>query len=193
MHVVILGADHEVQHEEGWRTHRDMVGKYRDLLVSLVKQHGVQFICEEALPEWNTFGKRVAIELNLREWKSVDMPREERERVGIDTEQNSREAELREGAVATHFGADGSLYLDYRDGSKHEFIRRISSDAIKEEYFFKRAIKEATDAQSILLVCGQLHFEEVAKKFRAAGHTVTTDALYTKDWYYPCATWPCDG
>lgn len=189
MYVIILGGDHELQHEGGCRTHPDMVGKYRELLVSLVERHGVQFICEEAQPEWNTFGKQVARQLNLRPWKTIDMPPEERTRAGIDKEQCSRESELREGVVATHFDAKGSLYLDYRDGLQHEFTLRVPSDAVKEKYFYEHAIEEAGDAENILIVCGQLHFEELANRFRDVGHTVTTDALFTKDWYYPCKLW----
>lgn len=188
MHAMILGADHEIQKAEAWRS-REMKAAYRGLLTRLIERHGVEFICEEASLECETVGAQLSKEMKLRfEWKNIDMPKDVRIETGIDEEQMNRsEPDREEGIVESHFAEDGSLYLDMRDGKTHKFYRRVPSDSVKEDYFFQQAIRGAGDAQSVLLVCGNLHFEEMAKRFRAAKHTVTTDALFKPehDWYLP--------
>jgi hypothetical protein len=184
MHVLILGVDHEIQRRHAWRSDA-MKNAYRELLISLIKRHGVQFIGEEALPEWETVGRRLAEELKLPyEWKSIDMPEKARREAGIHEEQSSRKEVPCNGTIQTHFDENGSLYLDLRDGC-HKLYPRLPSDTVKEDYFFQQTIDNSGKAKSTLLLCGNLHVEELARRFRNAGHTVTTDAVYNYDWYHP--------
>lgn len=188
MHAVILGVDHEIQKAKAWRS-LEMKAAYRELLTRLIERHAVEFVCEEACSEFETVGQQLSKELKLRfEWKNIDMPKDVRIKAGIDEEQMGRgEPDREEGVIESHFTEDGSLYLDMKDGKTHKFYRRVPSDAVKEDYFFQQAIKGAGHARSVLLVCGNLHFEEMAEKFRAAKHAVTTDALFKPEhgWYRP--------
>jgi hypothetical protein len=161
-----------------------MTTAYRTLLTELVKKHGVQFIGEEADPAVETVAAQLTASLTLPfPWKSIDMLEEARRAVGIYEEQMNRVEVQMPGRVNTHAAADG-FYLDLKNGS-HRFAARVPSDAVREDYMVKRAIEYAGEARSIMVLCGNFHVEELAKRFNARGNEVETDAVCNYDWYDP--------
>jgi hypothetical protein len=183
MNVLVLGVDHEIQRVDAWRSD-EMKIAYRNLLTALVAKHGVQFICEEADPDYETVAAQLTLSLNLPfPWKSIDMPEEARSAAGIYEEQKKRVEVTLPGTVNTHNAADG-FYLDLKNG-RHRFSARVASDAVREDYMVERAVEYAGEARSLMVLCGNFHVEELARRFRAHCDNVTTDALYKYDWYDP--------
>jgi hypothetical protein len=181
MNIFVLGADHEIQRVDAWRTD-DMKREYRDLLTSVVGQHGVQFICEEANDMYQYVGQQITASRGLpREWKNIDMPQEVREQRGIAGEQNHRPVEPRLGIIQSHVGDDG--YYERRENGEGRFYQRVPSDAVREDYMVERAIEGAGNANSILVVCGHMHAPALAHRFTQAGHTATVDMLHNYGWY----------
>lgn len=93
----------------------------------------------------SSIGKRVAQELGL-EWFNVDMSAEERERAGILTDQLRRP--ISTDAVAI----------------------RVPSDTIREDTWVSRLT--SVDRGTVILICGYLHYDHLAQRLRAEGHTV---------------------
>jgi hypothetical protein len=181
MNVFILGADHELQRVDAWRSD-DMKREYRDLLTRIVDVHGVQFICEEASPIYTYVGEEITASRGLtRPWRNIDMPQAIREQRRIAEEQNHRLVEPRLGTIKSHVGDDG--YYEGRRNGRYRVYQRVPSDAVREEYMYERAIEGAGNANSILVICGHMHAPELEKRFKNAGHTVTIDMLHNYGWY----------
>jgi hypothetical protein len=83
--------------------------------------------------------------------------------LGITEEQESRESKSQE----------------MLDGVPTCKERHLPSDAIREEYMVWRTTTEArkVNAANILILCGSIHAEEMAKRFLRDGHQVETDYL----------------
>lgn len=183
MDVLILGIDHEIQKVNAWRSD-ELKTAYRNLLAGLVGQHGVQFIGEETGPVAQTVGAQLTTQLGLPfPWRNIDMPEAARKAAGIFEEQRDRVPVPRLGTVQTHLASDG-FYLDLQNGS-HSYTPRVPSDAVREDFMFARALEGATGADRILILVGNLHVEELAKRFTAHGDKPMTDAIYRYDWYNP--------
>jgi len=181
MDVLILGVDHEIQIADALRPDA-MKNEYRGLLERLIGAHKVEFIGEEAHPLFETVGEQPSNALYLsRPWKNINMPEAERKAAGISEEQNNRKPSTYPGTVKTHIAKDG-YYKDLKDGN-FEFTPRVRSDAVKEDYMFKQAMEGAQGAASIIVLCGTLHTEEIAERFRKERHSVKIDALHNYNWY----------
>jgi hypothetical protein len=61
--------------------------------------------------------------------------------------------------------------------------KRVLSDYIREEYMAWRALTEAHDSASILILCGLIHTENLSKAFQREGRQVTVDSLCNYAWY----------
>jgi hypothetical protein len=61
----------------------------------------------------------------------------------------------------------------------------VPSDEVKQDYLFEQAKERACNAVSILVLCGSLYVEELARRFKTHGDNSETDALYKYDWYNP--------
>jgi len=48
---------------------------------------------------------------------------------------------------------------------------------------FERAVAEAADAESIMVICGRYHSQALANKFRADGHQVDEADIQRENWY----------
>jgi hypothetical protein len=183
MNVLVVGIDHEIQMMDAWRP-AAMRAAYRELLTVKIQQNGIQFIGEEAPPGGQTVGEHLTVELGLlRPWRNIDMPEQTRRDAGIHEEQMNRVPVQQVGQVKTHHEL-GGFYLDLKNGS-HRFFPRVPSDAVREAYMFNRALEGKGEANSIMVLCGNLHAEEVARRFRENQDHVTTDAVYNYDWYDP--------
>lgn len=52
---------------------------------------------------------------------------------------------------------------------------RIPEDDVREDFFITRTLQHARDAQSILMLLGDMHVDAVADKLRKMGHRVSTN------------------
>jgi len=61
---------------------------------------------------------------------------------------------------------------------------RIPEDAIREDFFVEQTLKGAGDAQSILILLGDMHVDAVGEKLRIMGHSVSAnhDLFPVKRW-----------
>ncbi len=71
--------------------------------------------------------------------------------------------------------------LDSRPGHPdHETMQiwiecRIPEDEIREDFFIERTLRQAGDAQSVLMLLGDLHVDAVGEKLNQLGHRVSTN------------------
>jgi hypothetical protein len=154
MRMLILGLDHAIQKIPG-NFPNPRKDRYEGLVKQLVKNRTVEFIGEEAYPNWRTIAKRIAGSLNGVHWEAIEMSLEQRDALGITEDQNSRPSDN----------------------------VRVLSDPIREAYMVWRAIMKAGAVQSSMILCGRLHTEELGERFRKAGHDVRTDDLLKYGWY----------
>ena len=52
---------------------------------------------------------------------------------------------------------------------------RIPEDEIREGFFIDQTLRGAGDAQSILMLVGDMHVDAVSEKLRQMGHSVSTN------------------
>ena len=52
---------------------------------------------------------------------------------------------------------------------------RIPEDEIREGFFIDQTLRGPGDAQSILMLVGDMHVDAVSKKLRQMGHSVSTN------------------
>jgi len=166
MDTLILAnrVGHEVQKlqcAEDDSVRRALKQQFEELLKRRIRERGVQFIGEETAYDIDT----TAQELGLS-WANIDMPKAERKKRGIAEEQRRRNR------IPSYLGDDATTKLtaegyqrDVGDGWV-ELEPRLPSDSIREDYMFDRVLGEAGYAQSIVVICGILHSEELAKRFR---------------------------
>ena len=165
MTVLVLGVAHDVQepHVPG-----DPLEHRKVLLEKLLRQlvfDGAKFIGEEARfkdddgrESCETIAKQVANAEGMR-WRNVDMPKAARELLGIDHEQQKRPSVVM-------------------------LVDRLSfkEAACPPMPFAKRSWfggqRESGSADSIVIVCGNLHVVELARRFKADGHQVAMDYLH---------------
>ena len=62
---------------------------------------------------------------------------------------------------------------------------RVPSDGIREEFMAWKTLKIAGKVQSIMIVCGRLHTDALAERFRKAGHEVDKHDLGNGESYEP--------
>lgn len=142
--------------------------QFGEMLRKTVEQQRVQFIGEEASYAWET---TMARELGVC-WKNIDMPLDERKRRGIFEEQQQR------GCVPKYLGRDAKTKLldegyqqDVGDGWV-QLQPRLPSDAIREQFMFDSVQQNAGGKDSVLVICGIMHGEKLAERFRQTGAAV---------------------
>ena len=160
MNILIVAIDHELQkvkrvHEASERAIR------KDQLEALLKQEiaerSVEFISEESDPKASTIAHQLADACKPRiPWKNICMSEDERKKAGIYEALKNRPTtfELRE---------DGETVL---------IERRIPEDEVYEASLIEQTKKSAGSAQSILILCGDLHVDSLKEKLEREGHHV---------------------
>lgn len=173
MEIYILGIDHEIQTFDGRRSQEEKTA-YAQLLKRLIPERGIKFVgeetkpsvVEETSPEKLPIAKAVAISFDIP-WELIEMSKTARKELGIAEEQ----ATMRNEPIF-----EGGLVV----GSKHV---RVPSDGIREEYMVWRTLRKAEEAQSILVLCGFLHADELCQRFEKQGCQVIVDSLCNYPWY----------
>jgi hypothetical protein len=79
--------------------------------------------------------------------------------------------------------------LKHRAGHPDETMerwieRRIPEDEIREDFFIQQTLQGAGDAQSVLMLLGDMHVDAVGDKLAKMGHHVSTnhDLCPVKRW-----------
>jgi hypothetical protein len=157
--VYILGCDHYLQEYElqDWqdeirKIERQLKEKFYLVTEEIILNQAIKFIGEECKPGQDTIARKLAMELG-RKYAEIDMSSEERERKAIPKGYEK-------------LGSDEQ--------------RRCN--ALREDYMLEQAYRESTLETSKLIVCGALHVEGLADRFRERGEDVTTRNLLNEQW-----------
>lgn len=170
MKIRIIGTAHKIQDlaaDDSLAARKKLLEKYvRHMIYDHTPK--VEFIGEEARftddagnHPCETIARKVAeSEPGKVRWRNIDMPKAARDVLGITDEQKNRQRNEM---------LDGELFFKET---------RVPSDAIREAFMVWRAIKEAGQVESILIICGNLHVAELAEILKAQGHEVATEYLH---------------
>jgi hypothetical protein len=173
MKILIIGVGHRFQ-EPKMGSDPCLVANRKDLLKRLVTKRvsegRIKFVGEETkfiddagTESIETIARQIVVSQGGLSWKNIHISKAAENALRITEEQASRE----------------SISQEMLDGVPAYKERRLPSDAIREEYMVWRATTEArkVNAENILILCGDLHTEEMAKRLRRDGHQVETDYL----------------
>jgi hypothetical protein len=172
MDIFIVSIDHKFQLDktaiamplDGMRE------KLEALLQEEIENRHVTFIGEEAAqsPNRPTIAHKLA---SIHEppipWQNIDMTETQRRSAGIyDALRNRPSWPVWRGAEAVMIE------------------QRIPEDDVREEFMVRKAIECAGRAESILVICGDMHTCALKQKFERCGHSADTDSslIAEKNW-----------
>jgi hypothetical protein len=142
LNFIVVGTDHRFQENNP---------ELEAILQSLARSRFIvplRALAEEYL-QWfgaESVAQRLANQLQIP-WFNIDMTASERSEAGILEAQSSRPGMF-----------------------QPNITYRIPSDDVREEAWVERLVMNASG--TTIVICGYLHFESLAKKLRARGHTV---------------------
>lgn len=160
MHFWIVAIDHELQlarNASDSAKIRAQKDELEDLLMAEIPKRKVRFIAEESKLGKVTIASALATASTRRiPWENIDMSETERDKAGI------------------------TEALRRRPGHPNETMEtwiecRIPEDEIREDFFIERTFQVAGDAESILMLLGDMHVDAVSEKLEAMGHCVCTN------------------
>lgn len=166
MQILILSVSHQIQPsriksmstdgsvEAFERSQKEAFGQ---MLRTKVRERWIRFIGEEARHGEETAAQRVC-ELQDCHYANIDMTPAEREHRNIPPG-----------------------YAD--EGSNLSETEIIRCHREREEFMCAKALTEAGNVDSILIICGRFHAEEIAANFGRLGHNVELLDLRNQSWY----------
>jgi hypothetical protein len=157
----IVAIDHELQlaRSIGDAPDRSREKDQLETMLSVeIPKRKVRFIAEESRIGKPTIAFAVGSAcIPQIPWKNISMTDAERDAAGIAEALNKRPG-----------------HPDYETMST--WIEcRIPEDDVREDFFVDETIRSAGDAQSILMLLGDMHIEAVAAKLRKLGHRVSVN------------------
>jgi hypothetical protein len=140
----------------------------KSLVKDLIASRAVDLICEESDPCRLSIAQEEAFKNDPRIlWKNINMTAQQRLEAGIWEPLLYRPFEMNEHMPVA-------------------IEHRVAEDDIREEFFKDEILKAAQEsgANSILVVCGDMHTEPIKAKLVAAGYQVETnhDLISEKHW-----------
>jgi hypothetical protein len=165
MRVLVLGINHQIQWVRIWslsstgeleRFERSQKDQFRELVRRRIAERGVQFIGEEAKHGEGAIVKEICDSDGCR-YANIEMHPDER-------------ATRR---IPNNYEANPNMSAEQKEAFHQE----------REEYMFGRAVAEAANAESIIVICGRYHTPGLARRFRAAGHQVDEADIQSESWY----------
>jgi len=136
------------------RAHKDQL---EALLKAEIPKRKVRFIAEEFKIGKATVAFEMASVSNPQiRWKNISMTDAERNAAGIKEALNDRPGRREEGTMT---------WIEFR----------IHEDETREEFFIEQTLRGAGDAQSILMLLGDMHVDAVAEKLKKMGHSVSVN------------------
>jgi len=127
------------------------------MLRTMVREHCIRFIGEEARHGEETVAQRVC-ELENCHYANIDMMPQDREHRNIP-----------------HGYAD--------EGSNLSEAEKSRCHREREEFMCAKALTEAGDVDSILIICGRVHAGPMANILERFGHNVEIADLQGESWY----------
>jgi hypothetical protein len=128
------------------------------LLRAEIPQRKVQFIAEESKQGEVTIASVLADAADPKiPWKNVSMTDAERDAAGIMDALKHRPGHPDHDTMQTWIES------------------RIPEDEIREDFFIDQTLQHAGDAQSILMLLGDMHVDAVSEKLRKMSHRVSTN------------------
>ncbi len=136
--------------------------KLRTLIRKMIASRKVDLICEESDPRHLSIAQEEAFKHEPRiPWKNIHMTSQERLEAGI---------------------WEALLYrpYDFKPIDEHNAIQiehRVPEDDVREKFFRDEILRavEKTGAQSVLVICGDMHTEQLKTKLESSGHQVETN------------------
>jgi hypothetical protein len=99
---------------------------------------------------------------------------------GVRNEEKCRYANIEMTSEERALRKIPSSYNENPDVSADEKAR---GNREREDHMAIRTLTEAEGCDSVLLICGSMHSDALAKSFRTRGHSVEIDDLQRQDWY----------
>jgi hypothetical protein len=128
------------------------------LLRAEIPQRKVRFIAEESKQGEITIASALANAADpIIPWTNISMTDAERDAAGITEGLKHRPGHPDHDTMQTWIES------------------RIPADDIREDFFIDRTLQHAGDAQSILMLLGDMHVDAVSEKLRKMGHRVSTN------------------
>jgi len=157
----IVAIDHELQLVEEANDppkRKTQKARLKALLSTEIPKRQVRFIAEESKIGKTTIASALADANRPRiPWKNVSMSDAERDAAGITAALKKRPG-----------------HPDYQ--TMETWIEsRIPEDEIREDFFIDQTLRSAGNAQSILMLLGDMHVDAVAEKLTKMGHHVSTN------------------
>ena len=165
MRIHILGINHQVQPADirSWSSNgslqkfeQEQKDRYAELVEKLIAKTGAQIVAEETQHGLDTVTKRVCDRVKCRP-ANIEMPPDERATRGIPA--------------------------GYNENPDTPSLDRERWNREREEYMAAKAMTEAGEAESAIVICGRMHVQPLAEKFSKAGHGVETSDLQDQPWY----------
>ena len=79
--------------------------------------------------------------------------------------------------------AKREIPTNYENDPNASDDQKMQFNQQREEYMCAKAVAEAADAQSIIVICGRNHGAALASRFRGAGHQVDEADIQSETWY----------
>lgn len=171
MNILIVSIDHRIQlvkSDYATPALNERRDRLENLLQKKVAERNVQFIGEESLPQGPTIAQRLAKTRDPQiPWDNMDMTDEERKLAGIHDALRNR-----------------PIHKEKRGEEMVLIEHRIAEDDIREDFMVSKALLNAGNSESILILCGDMHVHALKQKFQARGHSVDTDEslIAEKNW-----------
>ena len=140
------------------------------ILTQIIENEDVEIICEESDPSLLSIAQKIAFEHSPRlTWKNIMMSSQERLEAGIWQALVNR-----------------PIDVSLRDDGVRTVEHRIPEDNIIEEFFIDKSVHaaDAVCANSILVLCGDLHLDSLGEKLITKKYKVTMnrDLVPEKHW-----------
>ena len=168
MRVLIVSIDHFVQRAKSGRETAALAArknKLDSLLRREIAARNVRVIAEEAEPRYQTIAQNLANASNSQiSWKNIGMNEDERNRAGILDALRNR---------PTH--------NEQRDNQEVEIEHRIPEDDIYEDFMVAETLQGAGEAESLMILCGDMHVQALKEKLKMHGHRVEKDESLITD------------
>jgi hypothetical protein len=158
----IVGCDHYLQPYELQEfmddvrdIEKQLKGTFYSKLEELIKNKKVAIVAEECKPNQKTIPRVLAREQNA-EYIEIDMPLEERHKLGIPDDYEQRGGAVRANAIE-----------------------------LRERHMVEKTLTKCKRSDSCLVVCGSEHIAGLRQKLVSHGHDVAIRDVTAESWFDP--------
>jgi len=164
MKVFILGINHQIQWVRVWSSstsgelekfEKNQKDQFRQLLLNRITERKAQFIGEETKHGEPSIAEEVS--RSRCRYANIEICPKEREKRKIPA--------------------------NYENNSNFTDEQRTLFNQQREEYMFTKAVAEAGQVESIIVICGRFHASALATRFRVMGHQVEIADIQNESWY----------